>query len=327
MHGSSPSVGVIGYLLGGGLSFYGRTHGLAVNHVRAFEVVTADGALRRVDAENGAELFWALRGGGGAYARRHRGRAGAAALRRGHRRRARSSPADQARRVLRAWHEWTKTAPDTVTTTFRLLCLPPIPEVPEPLRGVPTICVDGVALDAQEGARLERILRSVADPIMGAFGPMPSAAVVRLHGDPEEPVPAIGDAILLDRLDTWAIEAFLRVAGDGSPLLAAELRHLGGALAAPPAGAGARGHLEGRFLASGVGIPDAPAPAAELGAFLDRYLGTLAPWATGTRFTSFAERQSSLATCVPEAALERLGRIRAAVDPDALLVPAHAPGA
>src|SRR5689334_1366004 len=53
MHGSSPSVGVIGYLLGGGLSFYGRAHGLAVNHVRAFEVVTADGARRRVDHANG----------------------------------------------------------------------------------------------------------------------------------------------------------------------------------------------------------------------------------------------------------------------------------
>ena len=326
MHGSSPSVGVVGYLLGGGLSFYGRTHGLAVNHVRAFEVVTPDGALRRVDAENGAELFWALRGGGGAYAvvtAVELGLLPYAEVTGG----ALFFPADQARRVLREWHEWTKTAPDTVTTTFRLLRLPPIPEVPEPLRGVPTVCVDGVALDAPEGARLERILRSVADPIMGGFGPMPSAAVVRLHGDPEEPVPAIGDAILLEKLDTWAIEAFLRVAGEGSPLLAAELRHLGGALAAPPAGAGARGHLEGRFLVFGVGIPDAPAPAAELGAFLDRYLGAMAPWATGTRFTSFAERRSSLATCVPDAALERLGRIRAAVDPDALLVPAHAPGA
>src|SRR6201995_705984 len=52
MHGSSPSVGVIGYLLGGGLSFYGRRHGLAVNHVRAFEVVTPDGVLRRVDADH-----------------------------------------------------------------------------------------------------------------------------------------------------------------------------------------------------------------------------------------------------------------------------------
>ena len=68
MHGSSPSVGVIGYLLGGGLSFYGRRHGLAVNHVRALEVVTPDGVRRHVDAEHNRELFYALRGGGGGYA-------------------------------------------------------------------------------------------------------------------------------------------------------------------------------------------------------------------------------------------------------------------
>ena len=152
---------------------------------------------------------------------------------------------------------------------------------------------------------------------------MPSSAVPRLHGDPEDPVPAIGDAMLLETLDDQAIEMFIRVAGHGSPLLAAELRHLGGALSSPPAGAGARGHLEGNYLMFGVGIPGAPATAEELHARLDRYLGALAPWATGTRFTSFAERRSSLETCVPASALHRLARIRQAVDPDRLLVASH----
>jgi hypothetical protein len=153
---------------------------------------------------------------------------------------------------------------------------------------------------------------------------MPSAGVTRLHGDPEEPIPAMGDAMLLERLDDLAIEMFLRVAGPGSPLLAAELRHLGGALARPPAGAGARGHLEGDYLMFGVGIPGAPASPQELDAHLDRYLGALAPWATGTRFTSFAERTGSLETCVPASALQRLMRTRQAVDPDRLLVASHA---
>ena len=161
--------------------------------------------------------------------------------------------------------------------------------------------------------------------MMGGFGPMPSAAVARLHGDPEEPVPAIGDGMLLETLDDWAIETFLKVAGAGSPLLAAEIRHLGGALAAPPPGAGARGHLEGRFLLFGVGIPGAPTAAAELDAFLDRYLAAMKPWATGTRFMSFAERTSSLTSCVPDSALARLKRIRASYDPDRLLVASHLP--
>jgi hypothetical protein len=319
MHGSSPNVGVIGYLLGGGLSFYSRAHGLAVNHVTAFEVVTADGRVRRVDAEHEPDLFYALRGGGGGYAIVTAAEIGllphsevtAGAM---------FFPAAGAHRLLRAWRDWTSRASEEITTTFRLLCLPPLPEVPEPLRAVPTVCVDGVALEPTEAERLEAALRYVSTPTMGGFGLMPSASVVRLHGDPEDPVPAIGDGMLLEKLDDWAIESFLKVAGPGSPLLAAELRHLGGALAKPPTTAGARGHLEGNFLLFGVGIPGAPAPATELHSHLDRYLGAMLPWATGTRFTSFAERTSSLKTCVPDDALKRLSQVRAALDPDGMLV-------
>jgi len=325
MHGSSPSVGVIGYLLGGGLSFYGRRYGLAVNHVRAFEVVTPDGLVRRVDAEHDRELFYALRGGSGGYAIVTAVEIGLlpyAEVTGG----ALFFEADDAFRVLRSWRNWTTDAPDTMTTTFRILCLPPLPEVPEPLQGRATVCVNGVALEDPDTANaLEQQLRAVATPILGGFAPMPSAAIARLHGDPEEPAPFVGDGILIDRLDDWAIETFLRVAQDESPLIAAELRHLGGALAAPPCGAGARGHLEGRFLAFGVGIPGAPASVEQLHAFLDRYLGALTPWATGTRFTSFAERTASLKTCVPDAALERLARIRGSVDPDGLLLASHLP--
>ena len=66
--GSSPDVGVTGYTLGGGLSWLARRHGFACNRVRAIELVTADGELRTVDAENEPDLYWALRGGGGGYA-------------------------------------------------------------------------------------------------------------------------------------------------------------------------------------------------------------------------------------------------------------------
>jgi FAD/FMN-containing dehydrogenase len=65
--GSSPHVGVVGYTLGGGLSWLGRRHGLAANSVIAIELVTADGRVVRTDRDNEPELFWALRGGGGSF--------------------------------------------------------------------------------------------------------------------------------------------------------------------------------------------------------------------------------------------------------------------
>src|SRR5262249_54846208 len=65
--GSSPDVGVVGYTLGGGLSWLSRTYGIAANSVTAIEVVTADGELVRADSRREPELFWALRGGGGNF--------------------------------------------------------------------------------------------------------------------------------------------------------------------------------------------------------------------------------------------------------------------
>jgi FAD/FMN-containing dehydrogenase len=315
MHGSSPTVGVMGYLQGGGLSFYGRQHGLAVNHVRSYEVVTPDGELRHASAHENAELFWALRGGGGGFGVVTSVEIGLlpyAEVTGG----ALVFEAGTARDVLRAWHDWTTTAPDTMTTTWRLLAPPQAP---------PMVIVDGVALDPAAAAGLDARLRAAATPIGGGFGPMPAAAVARLHGDPEDPTASIHDAILLDRLDDDAIDAFLRVATPNSPLMIAELRHLGGALAAPPAGAGARGHLEGEFALFGLGLPGPTGTPEQIDDHLSLLFRTMAPVATGTRFASFAERWSSMRTLVPDDALARLRRLRAEIDADGLLVAPHLP--
>ena len=66
--GTSPDVGVVGYMLGGGISWLARKHGLATNSVTALDVVTADGRLVHTDADNEPDLFWAIRGGGGNFA-------------------------------------------------------------------------------------------------------------------------------------------------------------------------------------------------------------------------------------------------------------------
>ena len=65
--GSSPDVGVVGYSLGGGIGWLSRRHGLAANSITAIELVTAEGELVRADRDHEADLFWALRGGGGSF--------------------------------------------------------------------------------------------------------------------------------------------------------------------------------------------------------------------------------------------------------------------
>ena len=68
LSGSAPDVGVVGYTLGGGQGWLGRTYGLAANSVTAVDIVLADGRRVRADAENERDLFWAVRGGGGSFA-------------------------------------------------------------------------------------------------------------------------------------------------------------------------------------------------------------------------------------------------------------------
>jgi FAD/FMN-containing dehydrogenase len=126
-------VGVTGYTLGGGIGWLARRYGLAANSVTAVEIVTPDGRLVRADADHEADIFWAVRGGGGSlgvvtalemtlypvselYA-------GALFF-----------PLERAAEVLHAWRRWTDTAPDELTSWGRLLRMPPIDRVPEPLR-------------------------------------------------------------------------------------------------------------------------------------------------------------------------------------------------
>lgn len=60
--GDTGSVGIGGITLGGGIGFLSRKYGLTIDDLLAAEIVTADGELLRVDAENHPDLFWALRG-------------------------------------------------------------------------------------------------------------------------------------------------------------------------------------------------------------------------------------------------------------------------
>jgi FAD/FMN-containing dehydrogenase len=130
--GTSPDVGVVGYTLGGGLSFLGRKYGLATNNLQVIELVTADGRLVRADRDSEPDLFWALRGGGGNF-----GVVTAIELRLFPVTEVYAGllwyPIERQDEVLPAWRELTQAdPPDELTTMGRFLNLPPIPKVPEP---------------------------------------------------------------------------------------------------------------------------------------------------------------------------------------------------
>jgi FAD/FMN-containing dehydrogenase len=320
MHGSSPSVSPVGYLLAGGLSFYAREHGLATNHVTRFELVTVDGEVRTASREENPELFWGLRGGGGIFGAVTGIEIGTLPVSETF---AGTSfwPAESAPEILETWRTWTREAPDSVTSTFRILRLPPVEEVPEPIRGLPVACVDGVALDHEAGSELAARLERHGPPLLGGWGVQPSLNVATLHGDPEDPLPGMGDSIVLEELTDDAAAAFVDAAGaeSGSELVVAELRHLGGALSRPADGAGVLSHIEGEFLLFGTGIA-APDSAAKTSADLDRLIETMSDAEGPHKFSSFAERDCSLSDCFGPDEIDALRKLRDTYDPDGLFI-------
>jgi UDP-N-acetylenolpyruvoylglucosamine reductase len=315
--GSSHDVGVVGYTLGGGVSWLARKHGLAANSVTAIQLVTADGRVAMVDAEHEPDLFWALRGGGGSFGivtaiefELHpvdELYAGMLAF-----------PWERAGEVLRAWREWARTAPEEAMSVGRLLQVPPLPEMPDHLRGRSFALVEVAYLgDEASGAQLLAPLRALG-PELDTFAMVSPEGLLQLHMDPPGPVPGAGDGGQLDVMPGEAIDALVAVAGpgSGSPLLSVELRHLGGALARASEGNGALAALEGDFALFAVGIaPDADAAAA-VQSCIDVVKDALAPWDAGRRFLNFSERRIDPRTAYPAAAYRRLRAVKTLVDPD-----------
>ncbi|MFC0681785.1 FAD-binding oxidoreductase [Lysobacter korlensis] len=324
LHGSSPDVAVAGYTLGGGIGWYARKHGLASNSLVAVEIVTADGQLLRASDEENADLFWAIRGGGGNF-----GVVTSLELRLFDIRDAYAGfmlwDIAHAEKVVRRWAEWTRTTPDEVSSSLRILRLPPLPELPDFLRGQTLVVVDGAVLgDDAFGQQLLAGLREL-QPHMDTFARVPAPAVTRIHMDPEGPTPGEGDGTLLADLDDAAIDAFLAVAGPGvtSSLLSAELRQLGGVLSRPAEHGGALSHLDGAYALYGVGIAPFPEAVAQVRADAARLLAALAPWASGATYLNFAETPVDPHAAYAADAWTRLQQVQAQADPNGVFVANH----
>jgi hypothetical protein len=319
LSGSSAEVGVVGYTLGGGLSWLSRKHGLACNSVVAAEVITADGELVRANPENEPDLFWALRGGGGSF-----GAVTAlefklypvAELSAG----MFAWPWERTADVLHEWAEWVSGVPNELSTIGRILQVPPLPDIPEPVRGRQLVVIEAAYLGAEGQAG--ELLRPVRDlrPELDTFAALPPAVLGQLHMDPEDPVPYASRGQMLGDLPPTAIDAITEAAGPGSssPLLSLEVRHLGGALTQPPSDAGALASLNQTCLTYGVGMITDPGTARAINTQLDVVAEALKPWDSGVGLANFIDVPSDVRMCYPPETFDRLQEVKGRYDPDDL---------
>jgi hypothetical protein len=322
--GSSADVGVTGYILGGGIGWLARRYGLAANSVTAAELVTPGGDLVRADAGHEPDLFWAVRGGGGVgvvTALEMRlypvGELYAGNL---------FFPIERAAEVLHAWREWVADVPDEVTSQSRLLRLPPLPELPQPLRGRAFVMVEAACLgDAVTGAAVIEPLRRLG-PELDTVAMVPARALAQLNMDPDQPMPFQGESALLTDFPAAAIDALVAVAvagPDAGTLASVEMRHLGGALARPAPGGGAQPSIDAGYLMVAVGATATPDLAVAVRAQAQALKDALAPWHAGYGYYNSQETPAPATAVLPPASHRRLQQIKAAYDPDQAIISAH----
>jgi FAD/FMN-containing dehydrogenase len=324
--GLAPSVGATGLSLGGGLGWLSRSHGLAASNVRAVDVVTADGEARRVDARHEADLFWALRGGGGRGAivtsievALHPVDAATAGMI--------AWPAEHAAEVLEQVRRFALDAPDCVSVVFRVLSLPPLDVIPEPIRGRRIVAVVAAHLGPHADAeRFLAPLRTATGAVLiDTIGPVGPADLVRVAGDPEEPGPARGDGLLIADLTPAAVGAVAAIVADDAleALGVLEVRQLGGAVGRRAPGGGALDAVDARFAFFAGGFAgDAGAAAAVADALAD-VRARLAPFAARQVLLSASGGGIDPATGFAPGVWERLVAVRDAYDPDRLILTNH----
>ena len=193
VHGLSLPIGVVsatgigGLSLHGGMGFLTRKYGLTCDHLVSADVVTADGKVLVADAKNNSDLLWALRGGGGNFGvvtsfefklERVGPEVWMGII---------MYPVSEAKRVMKAWLDFMKTAPDEVSSIAIYWSAPHEEPVPKQLQGTPVAVLAACWCGPMDkGETALKPIREVTTPVVDLSGPMPFLMAQKLF-DPEYP--------------------------------------------------------------------------------------------------------------------------------------------
>jgi FAD/FMN-containing dehydrogenase len=316
--GDTPSVGLGGITLGGGIGFLVRKTGLTIDDLLAAEVVTADGKVLHVDEQHHPELFWALRGGGGNFgvATRFRLRlhevdevVGGMLL-------LPASPDVIAGLVAAA-----SAAPEELSVIANILKAPPLPFVPAEHHGTPVVMIQLVyAGGADAGREAVAPIRALAAPLVDMVRPI---RYPEIYPEVEGPRPAFagGTNVLVDALPDGAAEAILaHLETAAAPMAAVQLRVLGGAMARIADDATAFGHRSANLMVNVAVMYQRAEERARHEAWAAGVVEAIAGGPGAPAYLGFVgdEGQAGVRRAYPAATLERLARVKRRYDPDNL---------
>ena len=313
--GDAPTVGISGITLGGGVGYLVRKHGLTIDSLLAAEIVTADGAVRTVDADHEPELFWAIRGGGGNFGIVTRLRyrlnplpaftGGLLVL-----------PATAA--TVSGFVAAAEAAPEELSTIAMVMPAPPMPFLAPELHGSMILMGMMAFAGDDEAARTALApFRALATPLADMVKPGPFMQMYPPE-DPDYRPKAAVRTFYADTLEAGTAGAIIDTVGNGTaPMRGVQLRVLGGAAARVPAEATAYAHRQRRLMGVAVAFVGDDAADRER---QERWVADLAnrvAGATPGAYVNFLadEGEARIREAYPGGTYERLQAVKRRYDP------------
>ncbi|GAA1793582.1 hypothetical protein GCM10009748_30790 [Agromyces lapidis] len=294
--GDYGGVGVGGLATAGGIGYLAREHGLTIDHLRAAELVLADGRVVRADATEHPELFWAVRGAGASFGivTAFEFEVGFAQL---------AFDASDRAGFLEAWGRWVVESPRDVTSFLIMGGTRP---------GQPPVANVMTMIDSDDPDTVLERLQPLADaaPLIGqdvrlsTYDAVMANAGDESHGAEGEPTSRSG---LIGRVTPEFARAAARYLDEGASYFF-QLRAVGGAVHDVPADATAFAHRSAEFSVVAFGSSSMRTS--------ERWDELIAPHTAGA-YLSFETMQGerAVAAAFPPATLERLRALKAEVDP------------
>lgn len=313
--GDTASVGIAGLTLGGGIGWLVRKYGLTIDALLAVEIVTADGRLITASPTEHADLFWAVRGGGGNFGivTRFQFRlypvettlSGALFL-------------PVTREVLRGLGPIAASAPEELTTISFLMAAPPAPFVPEDVQGTLTLALMFVwAGDPADGVAAIEPFRQLATPLAEMVAPMPYPGIYEFTREAEARGGEVTRSVFLESMDDAVIDAILDFTSrPTSPMAITQIRFLGGAMARVPAADTAFAQRDANVLIAILTVYEDVTETPTHEAWTRAYFEAIRPRATGVYSNFIAdEGPDRVRDAYPAATYRRLAEIKRRYDP------------
>lgn len=317
--GDSANVGISGLTLGGGIGYMVRKHGLTIDTLLAAELVTAEGDIIVADEQHHAELFWALRGGGGNF--------GVVT-----RLKYRLHPLPEfvggplflpaTPEVMVDFVRAAEAAPDELSAIAMVVPAPPLPFLPPEIHGKPVfLAMMAYAGGMAAAAPVLAPFRALATPVADLVRPAPYSSLYIFDEPGVRPAVSVRSRFTETLSLAQARSMIDSVVLNAAPMRMAQVRVLGGALARVPAGATAFAHRQSRLMISFLSLygGDAEVVAAQ-DAWAEESMAGLGLGEVGGTYVNFLSdgSETQIRAAYPAGTWERLARVKRRYDPENL---------